>query len=53
LEKVSKLVKWLDVLAAQDSRGGRGEKAWKKTVAGVKDVVQQAVARRGLAPLSI
>lgn len=53
MEKVAKLVKWLDVLVAQDSRGGKGEKVWKKTIAGVKDIVQQAVTRRGLAPLDL
>lgn len=57
LEKVSKLVKWLAILVEQDSgmnsNSSKGEKQWQKTLAGVKDIVQSAVKRRGLAPLDL
>ncbi|WXC41393.1 hypothetical protein QX201_001199 [Fusarium graminearum] len=51
LEKATKLVKWLDVLVEQDGRKGRGQETWRRSVEGIKVVVQQAVKQRGMAPL--
>lgn len=51
LEKATKLVKWLDVLVEQDGRKGRGQESWRRSVEGIKVIVQQAVKQRGLAPL--
>ncbi|OBS26813.1 hypothetical protein FPOA_00756 [Fusarium poae] len=51
LEKATKLVKWLDVLVEQDGREGRGQENWRRSVEGIKVIVQQAVKQRGMAPL--
>ncbi|RGP76329.1 DNA repair rev1 [Fusarium sporotrichioides] len=51
LEKATKLVKWLDVLVEQDGRKGRGQESWRRSVEGIKVIVQQAVKQRGMAPL--
>lgn len=53
LEKARKLVKWLGFLVEQDSKDSKGVRAWKRTLDGVKDVVQRAVKQRGLAPLDL
>ncbi|KAM0493820.1 hypothetical protein ACHAP8_009042 [Fusarium lateritium] len=51
LEKATKLVKWLDVLVEQDGRKGRGQEVWRRSVEGIKVIVQQTVKQRGMAPL--
>ncbi|KAI0395774.1 impB/mucB/samB family protein [Xylariaceae sp. FL0594] len=60
MEKVHKLVMWLDFLVDEDhddgldnSREKPGKEAWRAVVAGVKEEVQSAVQARGLGPLWI
>ncbi|KAF4455054.1 DNA repair protein REV1 [Fusarium austroafricanum] len=51
LEKATKLVKWLDVIVEQDGRKGRGQEIWRRSVEGIKGIVQDVVKQRGMAPL--
>jgi DNA repair protein REV1 len=53
MQKAVQLVKWLDIVVNHDGAQGRGGRAWRKSLAGVKNAVQQAVKDRGLAPLNI
>lgn len=53
MEKATKIVRWLDLVVVQDGRPGKGQDAWYKTMAGIKDVVQTAVKKRGLGPLDL
>lgn len=53
LEKVVKLVKWLDLLVEHDGVEGNGKRIWRETMLSIKDSVQKAVVQRGLAPLNI
>ncbi|KAM0332476.1 hypothetical protein ACHAQA_002757 [Verticillium albo-atrum] len=52
MNKVVKLVKWLDFLVSANPGDGPGKRGWQKAVVGVKGEVQAAVKQRGLAPLS-
>ncbi|RDA84446.1 hypothetical protein CP532_2153 [Ophiocordyceps camponoti-leonardi (nom. inval.)] len=53
LEKAVMLVKWLDVLVEQDGGSAAGCASWRQAAGQVKEALQGAVERRGLAPLSI
>ncbi|KAM0564143.1 hypothetical protein ACHAPJ_000352 [Fusarium lateritium] len=53
LEKATKLVKWLDVIVEQDGREGRGQEVWRRSVEGIKGIIQHAVKQRGMAPLKL
>jgi DNA repair protein REV1 len=53
LEKVTKLVKWLDVIVVQDNTHKKGQKAWGQCLDDIKKAVHAAVEARGLAPLDI
>lgn len=53
LEKATALVKWLDILVEQDGTQDRGLRVWRETVKGIKDIVQNAMKQRGMAPLNI
>ncbi|EGX91758.1 DNA damage repair protein Mus42, putative [Cordyceps militaris CM01] len=51
MDKAATLVKWLDVLVEQDGDGGRGRDAWRKSMAGIQAVLQEALRKRGLGPV--
>ncbi|KPM35612.1 hypothetical protein AK830_g10949 [Neonectria ditissima] len=53
LEKATKLVRWLDLVVEQDTRGGKGQQSWRGSVQSVKEAVQRAVKQRGMAPLKL
>lgn len=53
MEKVVKLVTWLELVVEQDGLPGKGQQTWRKSVQSVKDAVQTAVRERGFAPLNI
>ncbi|RYP06191.1 hypothetical protein DL764_003283 [Monosporascus ibericus] len=56
MDKVVKLVKWLDYLVEEDEEDktpSQGKEAWRDVLKDVKEAVQRAVRDRGLAPLDI
>ncbi|KAG6010712.1 hypothetical protein E4U54_008349 [Claviceps lovelessii] len=53
LEKVVVLVRWLDVLVERDGHPGDGREAWRRAIQRVKEVVQGAVAERGIGRLDM
>ncbi|RYP79634.1 hypothetical protein DL769_002873 [Monosporascus sp. CRB-8-3] len=59
MDKVVKLVKWLDYLVEEDEEcetgetPSQGKEAWREVVRDVKEAVQKAVRDRGLGPLDM
>ena len=54
LEKATSLVKWLEwLVTADEQEEGKGAKAWGRTLAGIKGVVQDAARERGFGELDI
>ncbi|KAI0600818.1 impB/mucB/samB family protein [Biscogniauxia sp. FL1348] len=54
MDKVAKLVRWLDFLIDEDDEPeSRGKKAWQGVVKDIKQEVQKAVQSRGLGPLDM
>ena len=53
MNKAVKIVRWLDLVVVQDGRPGKGQDVWYQTMAGIKDVVQSAVKKRGLGELDL
>jgi DNA repair protein REV1 len=53
MPKAAQLVKWLDLVVNHDGAPGPGGRAWRRSLAGVKAAVQQAIKERGLAPLNM
>lgn len=54
MDKVTKLVQWLDYLVEEDEAdSSRGKTNWRAVVQGVKAEVQNAVKQRSLGPLDI
>ncbi|KAI0863073.1 impB/mucB/samB family protein [Xylaria cubensis] len=54
MDKVQKLIKWLDFLMDEDeSEEHRGKEAWRVVIGDIKRAVQNAVQSRGLGPLDI
>ncbi|KAI1279130.1 impB/mucB/samB family protein [Xylaria sp. FL0933] len=54
MDKVQKLVRWLDFLIDEDESGEHaGKTAWRATISDIKDEVQKAMQSRGLGPLDI
>lgn len=51
LEKTGALVRWLRLIVEQDGREGCGKRAWRDAIRQVEEAVQDAVRRRGMAPL--
>lgn len=52
MEKACKIVRWLDVVVSQNTKGAvKGRTAWRLAIGEVKEAVQSAVKERGLAPL--
>ncbi|KAK0733414.1 hypothetical protein B0T26DRAFT_745454 [Lasiosphaeria miniovina] len=50
MEKVRKLVRWLEV-TIEDGSDGRGKQAWAGALASIKRAIQGAMKARGLAPM--
>ncbi|KAI1356855.1 impB/mucB/samB family protein [Xylaria sp. FL0043] len=54
MDKVQKLVRWLDFLIDEDESGEHaGKTAWRATISDIKDEVQKAMQSRGLGPLDM
>ncbi|RYP23038.1 hypothetical protein DL765_001293 [Monosporascus sp. GIB2] len=56
MDKVVKLVKWLDYLVeedVEDEMPSQGKEAWRDVVRDVKEAIQKAVRDRGLGPLDM
>ncbi|OAA73500.1 DNA repair protein, Rev1 [Cordyceps fumosorosea ARSEF 2679] len=51
MDKAATLVRWLDVLVEQDGDGGSGRAAWRKSMEGIKEALQEALRKRGLGPV--
>lgn len=51
IEKAASLVKWLDVLVEQDGDGAEGRDSWRRSMEGIKEVLQAALKKRGLGPV--
>ncbi|KAI0013383.1 impB/mucB/samB family protein [Xylariaceae sp. FL0662B] len=51
MDKVVKLIRWLDYLVDEDESESRGKQAWQGAVRDIKQEVQKAVQSRGLGPL--
>ncbi|KAI4601396.1 deoxycytidyl transferase [Pestalotiopsis sp. 9143b] len=53
MDKVTKLVQWLDYLVEEDEAESRGKASWRAVVQGVKTEVQNAVKQRGQGSLDM
>lgn len=53
MDKVAKVIKWLDIIVEQDGVEGRGQRAWQDAVKNVKAAAQRAAQQRGLGGLDI
>lgn len=53
MDKVVKLVKWLDYLVEESEVATRSKENWQAVVQGIKAEVQKAVRQRGLGPLDL
>ncbi len=52
MDKVRRLVVWLDWIVGNES-DGKGKRSWSRSVAAIKDGVQQAMETRGLGPMKL
>ncbi|ORY65882.1 uncharacterized protein BCR38DRAFT_456568 [Pseudomassariella vexata] len=53
MDKVIRLIKWLEYLVEEDESTSRGKENWQAVMKGIKSEVQKAVQQRGLGPLDI
>lgn len=53
MDKVTKLVRWLDYIVEEAESDSHGKSNWRGVVQGVKTEVQKAVKQRGMGPLDI
>ncbi|KAI1341531.1 impB/mucB/samB family protein [Xylariaceae sp. FL0016] len=53
MDKVSKLLRWLEYLIDADEIDSEGKESWKGALQDIKTEVQKAVQGRGLAPLDM